>query len=44
MLHKRIMNLHWKKFTFKFNLGMKMGEIFSLFETKVLLFIFLKLF
>ncbi|KAF5824153.1 putative protein-serine/threonine phosphatase [Helianthus annuus] len=37
MLHKRlfrIMNLHWKKFTFRFYPGMKMGEIFSLFETK----------
>ncbi|MFS8011703.1 hypothetical protein Hanom_Chr14g01312161 [Helianthus anomalus] len=44
MLHKRIMNLHWKKFTFRFYPGMKMGEIFSLFETKVLLFIFFKLF
>ncbi|MFS7999355.1 putative protein-serine/threonine phosphatase [Helianthus anomalus] len=40
MLHKRIMNLHWKKFTFRFYLGVKMGEIFSLFETGVLLFIF----
>ncbi|PWA45774.1 Zinc finger, MIZ-type [Artemisia annua] len=33
-LVRKYINLHWKKFTFRFYPGMKMGEIFALVETK----------
>ena len=36
-LVQKYINLHWKKFTFRFYPGMKMGEIFALVETKVIM-------